>query len=136
MRGASALALVGGWIHWGYQTFGAATQPSPSALAEWSRRAGASVILGFLIGWIFRTFTKIMALISALVLGGILAVSWFDIANVDLIVARRAYKDTSSWVMGEANKLRHAAMGHVHSTVGGALGIFMGVRKKTPGLKI
>jgi uncharacterized membrane protein (Fun14 family) len=127
---ASALALVLGWIHWGVHTLGATTQPSPSALGEWSRRVGASVIIGFLVGWIFRTFLKIMALITGLVLSGLVLLSYFNIANVDLTKAEKQYKDSSSWVTDQAGKLKDATMAHVHSTLGGALGAFMGVRKK------
>jgi uncharacterized membrane protein (Fun14 family) len=129
---ASALALILGWIHWGVHTLGATTQPTPSALGEWSRRVGASVIIGFVIGWIFRTFLKLMALVTGLVLSAIVLLSYFNFTNIDLTKAEKQYKDSSSWVTDQAGKLKDGAMSHVHSTLGGVLGAFMGVRKKKP----
>jgi hypothetical protein len=49
---------------------------------------------------------------------------------VDFTAAQKKYKDTSSWVTDQAGRLRDAAKTHIHSTVGGALGLFIGVRKK------
>jgi uncharacterized membrane protein (Fun14 family) len=142
--GAALGVLLIGWGHLGYRAIASgnsnsaggvqnapATQPSASPLGAWSRRLGASVLVGFLVGWIFRAFVKIMASITALVLSAILLLSYFHIMNVDLTAAETKYKDTSGWVTGQAGKLRAAAMGHVHSTLGGALGLFMGVRKKS-----
>jgi uncharacterized membrane protein (Fun14 family) len=143
---ASLASLIIGWLHLGYHAMADSsapspagvqqpaptTQPAPSALAGWSRRVGASVLLGFLVGWIFRTFLKLMASITALVLGGIVLLSYFNFTNVDLTRAQKEYKDTSSWVTDQAGKLKDSAMGHIHSTLGGALGVFMGVRKKMP----
>jgi uncharacterized membrane protein (Fun14 family) len=129
---ASLLTLILGWVHWGFNAVGATTQPAPSALGEWSRRVGGSVVIGFLVGWIFRTFLKLMALITGLVLSGIILLSYFNFTNIDLTRAEKQYKDSSSWVTDQAGKLKDATMAHVHSTLGGALGIFMGVRKKKP----
>jgi uncharacterized membrane protein (Fun14 family) len=143
--GAALAVMLIGWGHLGFRTIAdansntgsgvqqnpPATQPAAaSPLGAWSRRLGGSVLLGFLVGWIFRTFVKIMASITALVLSGIILLSYFNILNVDLTAAETKYKDTSGWVTGLAGKLRDAAMGHVHSTLGGALGLFIGVRKK------
>ena len=132
--GVAAATLVLGWLHLGYRTM-ATTQPSePSALGSWARRVGTAVLIGFLVGWIFRTFLKIMASITALVLGAIVLLSYFNVSNVDLTAAKTTYKDTSSWVTDQAGRLRTAAMSHVHSTLGTALGLFIGARKKTPRL--
>src|SRR5580693_2526454 len=52
--GAAAATLILGWVHFGYRVM-AATQPSePSALGSWSRRVGTAVLIGFVVGWIFR----------------------------------------------------------------------------------
>lgn len=142
--GAALAMIVIGWAHLGYHSLADAnsnpsagvqqsaptTRPAPSALAGWSRRLGGGVLVGFLAGWIFRTFVKVMASVTALVLGGILLLSYFNVANVDLTAAETKYKDTSSWVTDQAGRLRDAALGHIHSTLGGALGLFIGVRKK------
>ncbi len=144
----TALAIVLlGWAHRGYHALADSnlpptsaagiqqpaptTQPAPSLLASWARRAGASVLLGFLVGWLFRTFVKIMASITTLVLGGLVLLSYFNVMNIDFSAAENKYKDTSSWVTDQAGRLRDSATGHIHSTLGGALGLFIGWRKKT-----
>ena len=123
---ASLATLIIGWLHLGYHAMqGSAafprrrsaamptTRPAPSALAGWSRKVGASVLIGFLVGWIFRTFLKLMASITALVLGGIVLLSYFNFTNVDLTRAQKEYKDTSSWVTDQAGKLKDSAIkGH------------------------
>lgn len=140
---AALATLVMGWGHWGYHAVAdsssaasvspSASQPQPaepSALARWGRRVGASVLLGFLIGWLFRTFLKIMASVTAVVLGTICLLSYFNIANVDLTAAETRYNDTSAWLTNQAGRLRTAGENHIHSTLGGALGLFMGARKR------
>jgi uncharacterized membrane protein (Fun14 family) len=144
----TALAIVLlGWAHRGYHAIADSnlppisatgiqqptptTQPAPSLLAGWARRVGASVLLGFLVGWVFRTFLKIMSSITALVLGTLILLSYFNVMNIDFTAAENKYKDTSSWVTDQAGRLRDSATGHIHSTLGGALGIFIGWRKKT-----
>ena len=79
----------------------------------------------------FRTFVKAMASITAVVLGGLVLLSYFNVMNIDLTAARNNYKDASSWVTDQAGRLRDSAEGHIHSTLGGALGLFIGWRKKT-----
>ncbi len=144
----TALAMVlFGWAHQGYHAFADSnlpptsagaiqqptptTQPAPSLLAGWARRVGVSVLLGFLVGWVFRTFLKIMASITALALGALIFLSYFNVTNIDLTAAQNKSKDMSSWVTDQAGRLRDSATGHIHSTLGGALGLFVGWRKKT-----
>src|SRR5689334_19127317 len=53
----------------------------PSASSPWLGRTGASLVIGFIVGWLFRTFTKIMALLAlaaTTVIGGL---SYFHILN-------------------------------------------------------
>jgi uncharacterized membrane protein (Fun14 family) len=89
-------------------------------------------VFGFLVGWLFRAFRKIAASVTAVVLGAILLLSYFNFMNVDLTAAKTEYKDASSWVSDQVGRMRGAAMGHIHSTLGGALGLFIGYRKNFP----
>jgi uncharacterized membrane protein (Fun14 family) len=109
---------------------GPSTVSSPSPLASWARRAGGSVLVGFVIGWAFRTFLRTMASITTIFVGALGLLSYFHIMNVDMTAAEQKYTTASSWVTDQAGKLRDAAISHVHSTAAGALGMIMGVRKK------
>jgi uncharacterized membrane protein (Fun14 family) len=145
-----ALAAVG--FGWGHQTYHsltdspATTQSSPgsvsstdqstgipgsSVLARWSRRAGASLLIGFVVGWAFRTFLKIMATITAAILAAFLMLSYFNVMNVDLTAMEKKSTNATAWITDQGNRLRHTAMSHVHSTLGGIVGLAMGARKKT-----
>jgi len=153
-----AAAIAGlGWIHYFYQPAAQVPSPSPafanhepaaastdanstaqpqhsiqSYLASLGRRVGASVLLGYVIGWIFRTFLKIMATGTLLLAGLLTAASYFRVLNVDFTaVAEQKYKDSSAWITDQADRLRDAALAHLHSTSGGAIGAFLGFRKKT-----
>jgi len=72
-----------------------------------------------------------MASITTLVLGAMIALSYFNFTNIDLSAVKKEYKDTSTWLTDQAAVLRRDALAHIHSTVGGMLGLFVGSRKKT-----
>jgi uncharacterized membrane protein (Fun14 family) len=146
-----ALAAVSfGWAHQTYHSFmdtaPATTQSSPgsvnstdqsanspnsSVLARWSRRAGASMLIGFVIGWAFRTFLKIMSTITAATIAAFCLLSYFNVMNVDLTAIEKKSTTATAWITDQGSRLRHTAMSHVHSTLGGILGLAMGARKKT-----
>ena len=141
----AALAAGLGWAHWSYQAATATSAttapavtvrsvpppPPPSSpfFAPLARRVGGSILLGFVIGWMFRTFVRLMAAITALAVGSLALLSHFHIMNVDLTAAENKTSHASVWVTDQAGRLRDAALAHVHSTIGGAVGLFMGVRR-------
>jgi len=149
-----ALAALGcglGWAHLGYQaaTVAApATAPSvvnsspivnnspaappqsPPVVGRLARRIGGSILLGFVIGWLFRAFIRITAAITAVAIGALALLSYFHIMNVDLTAAENKTTQTSAWLTDQAGRLRDAAFAHVHSTLGGAVGMFMGIRRR------
>jgi uncharacterized membrane protein (Fun14 family) len=132
----TALAIVLlGWAHRGYHALADSNLPPTSAAGIHqptpTTQPAPSLLAGFLVGWIFRTFLKIMASITTLVLGGLVLLSYFNVMNIDFTAAENKYRDTSSWVTDQAGRLRDSAAGHIHSTLGGALGLFIGWRKKT-----
>jgi uncharacterized membrane protein (Fun14 family) len=147
--GICLLSMTVGWTHWGYHALtdsnptattqsttnvsaADSTTQQPSILGMWARRVGGSVLVGFIIGWAFRTFLRTMAVLTTFVVGAIGLLSYFNIMNVDLTVAEKKYADASTWMTDQAGKLRDAALTHVHSTAGGTVGLFMGVKKENP----
>lgn len=140
----AVLSAGWGWAHLGYRAAtenyattapaitirSSAPPPSSPFWAPMARRIGGSILLGFVIGWMFRTFIRMMAALTAVVIGGLVLLSYFHIMNVDLTVAENKTTQASAWVRGQAGRLRDVAWTHVHSTLGGAVGMFMGVRRK------
>lgn len=107
-------------------------QTLQARLAPYARRVGGAVLLGFVFGWAFRTFVKIMATFSLLVIGLLTTASYFHIVNVDFTTAaEQKYKDSSAWVSDQAGRVYDAALAHLHSTGGGLIGAYLGFRKKT-----
>jgi uncharacterized membrane protein (Fun14 family) len=103
---------------------------TPTKPAPWARRVGGSVLLGFVVGWAFRTFLKAMTLVTILVVGTLAFLSYFNVMNVDLTSVQKEYSGASGWVTAQANTLKKDAMAHVHSGLGGAMGLYIGVRKR------
>jgi uncharacterized membrane protein (Fun14 family) len=149
--GLAALICGLGWAHWGYHaatSAGPATAPSvvnnsavvnnssgappqsPPVVGQLARRVGGSILLGFVIGWLFRAFIRITAAMTAIGIGALALLSYFHIMNVDLTAAQTKTTQTSAWLTEQAGRLRDAAFAHVHSTLGGAVGMFMGVRRR------
>jgi uncharacterized membrane protein (Fun14 family) len=87
-------------------------------------------LLGFIIGWLFRAFIRITAAVTAVGIGALALLSYFHIMNVDLTAAENKTTQTSAWLTDQGGRLRDAAFAHVHSTLGGAVGMFMGVRRR------
>jgi uncharacterized membrane protein (Fun14 family) len=140
----AALAAFYGWAHWGFHAAtdanpttaptvvnnSTAAPPSSPFFAPLARRVGGSILLGFVIGWLFRTFVGVMSAITAVGIGGLALLSYLHIMNVDLTAAENKSTQASAWVTEQAGRLRDAALAHVHSTVGGAVGMLMGVRRR------
>jgi len=89
------------------------------------------VVLGYIVGWTFRTFLKLMATLTAATLAVLCLLSYFNITNVDFTAMRHQSTSTAAWIDGQAKRLRDDAMAHVHSTLGSIIGLALGARKRT-----
>jgi uncharacterized membrane protein (Fun14 family) len=114
-----------------------ATSPSQTSSQDlltksmpWATRVGVSYILGFVVGWIFRAFVKIAAMITvlgALAFGGL---SYFHIVNIDASKAEQQYKDVSAWMMDQSGRAKDFVMAHIPGHLFGGTGFFLGFRRK------
>ena len=91
---------------------------------------GSSYLGGFFIGWAFRRFLKIAALIS----GGLLAsiailenTGWIDL---DWMAIETQINQGIAAVHRGAEGLKHILSGYLPSTGAAAAGVFFGFRKK------
>ena len=110
------------------QRVGSLSRLSPNATG-----IGLSIVLGFVIGWLFRAFLKTMAFVAILIGGGIWLLAHFDIlhigtANIDALREKSA--DAASWLSTKASYLKELAMAHLPSSGGGTLGAFLGLRRR------
>ena len=116
---AAAVATVGGLASW------VADLSSPTVAG-----IGGSYLGGFFIGWAFRRFLKMAALIT----GGLLAciavlvnTGWIDL---DWAAVGTQISHSIAAVQRGAEGLKHIFSGYLPSTGAGAAGMFFGFRKR------
>ena len=118
---AAAVATVGGLASW------VADLSSPTAAG-----IGGSYLGGFFIGWAFRRFLKMAALIA----GGLLAciavlvnTGWIDLDRTAVVMAHQVVLAIAAAHRG-AEGIKHILSGYLPSTGAGAAGMFFGFRKR------
>ena len=57
-------------------------------LSPRTTRIGVSLVIGFVIGFLFRAFLKTMAMLTAVIVAILLALSYFNVLNIDFSAAR------------------------------------------------
>ena len=114
-----------------------ADQPAPQPEPTWFEqhspgltRTGFSFIAAFIIGWAFRVFIKAMAIITALGVGAMLLLSHFRVINIDFSAAEQHYATATQWLGDQALRLKDVAIAHLPASTSGAVGMFVGLRKK------
>ena len=123
---------------WGAKSFLAVAVATLGGLASWIgnytspavAQIGGSYLGGFLIGWAFRRFLRVAAMLVAVVLaciGLMKAGGWID---VDWSQLEEQVRRTVQWLQGEAEGLRNVLTGFLPSAGAAGAGSFFGFRKK------
>lgn len=116
---AVGIATIGGLASW----IGNYTSPAMAQI-------GGSYLGGFLIGWAFRRFLRMAAMLVAVVLGCMAllkATGWID---VDWSALEGQISRAVQWLHGEAEGLRNVLTGFLPSAGAAGAGTFFGFRKK------
>jgi len=116
---AVAAATIGGLASW------IGNYSSPAAA-----QIGASYLGGFLLGWAFRRFLRIAAMLVAVVLAGIAVMKASGWIDVDWSALEAQVGRTVQWLHGEAEGLRNVLTGFLPSAGAAGAGSFFGFRKK------
>jgi uncharacterized membrane protein (Fun14 family) len=90
-------------------------------------RICASYIGGFFIGWVFRRFVLVALSLAAL---AILVVGICKYAGCNVAPAETGVKERATWVQHEAAAAKDYLKGLLPSTAAGAVGVFLGFRRK------
>jgi uncharacterized membrane protein (Fun14 family) len=93
-------------------------------------RVGVSVVAGFVFGWLFRAFLKTMTFFALIVAALLAGLSYFGVLNVDFSAAREHYASAVHWLTDQGERLKAVLMSHLPSSGGGALGAYMGFRRR------
>lgn len=93
-------------------------------------RIGGSVVAGFVFGWFFRAFLKTVTFFALLAGAALMALSYFGVINVDFSSAREHYGSAVHWLSDQGARLKDVLLAHLPSSSGGALGAFLGFRRR------
>ena len=116
---AVGVATIGGLASW----ISNYTSPTVAQL-------GGSYLGGYLIGWAFRRFLKMAAMMVAVglaLIGALKTTGWVD---VDWTAIEAQISQTVQWLHGEAQGLRNLLAGFLPSAGAAGAGSFFGFRKK------
>lgn len=106
--------------------------PSPTfvqRVSPYATRVGLGLVGGFIIGWAFRAFIKMMTTITLGIVMLLTALSYFNVMNVDLTSAEGQFKSGGSWVSDQATRLKDAALAHIPGSATSFIGFFLGFRR-------
>jgi uncharacterized membrane protein (Fun14 family) len=100
-------------------------------LSPHATRIGLTFLVGFIVGWAFRAFLKMMLMISVLAAAIFAGLSYFNVMNVDMSKAEQKYESSKAWLTDQAWRLKDAVQSHLPSSGASALGLFVGFRRKS-----
>ncbi len=123
---------------WAAKSFLAVAAATIGGLASWignysspaAAQIGASYLGGFLLGWAFRRFLRIAAMLVAIVLAGIAVMKASGWVDVDWSALEAQVGRTVQWLHGEAEGLRSVLTGFLPSAGAAGAGSFFGFRKR------
>jgi uncharacterized membrane protein (Fun14 family) len=98
-------------------------------LSPRATKIGVSLVIGFFVGFLFRAFLKTMAMVTAVIVAILLALSYFNVLNIDFTAAREHYQSAAHWLSDQAWRLKDAIVAHIPSGAAGVFGAFMGMRR-------
>ena len=116
---AMAVATIGGLASW----IGNFTSPAVAQI-------GGSYLGGFVIGWAFRRFLRLAAMLVAIVLACVAAMKATGWIDVDWSQLEAQISRTVQWLHGEAEGLKNVLTGFLPSAGAAGAGTFFGFRKK------
>jgi uncharacterized membrane protein (Fun14 family) len=105
--------------------------PKPRRLAPTSPallRFGGGYCGGFLIGFLFRRFLKITALIAAAVFSVITLLKWTGLIELDWAAIEAHVHESLAWTQGKLSGLKTLLTGYLPSAAAGAVGLWKGLR--------
>jgi uncharacterized membrane protein (Fun14 family) len=123
---------------WQAKSVIAAAAATIAGLASWitdfsspaAARFAGSYLGGFFIGWAFRRFLKVAALIAGGLLASIAALKSTGWIDLDWVAVETQISQGIASVHQGAEGLRQALSGYLPSAGAGAAGVFFGFRKK------
>jgi uncharacterized membrane protein (Fun14 family) len=115
---------------------GSSAQPALAPAADRSitervspvaQKLGFGFIAGFLIGWVFRAFIKIMSLITMV---GVAIFAGLSYLNVDMSAIKTKFESGMGWATQQGEELADKAAKRLPGSAAGVTGLFFGFKRK------
>jgi len=109
------------------------TAPEPTTVDKISSPAtklGVSLVLGFIVGFVFRMFVKTMTVLTILVVAGLGALSYYGILDIDTQQVEEKGRTFVDWITREGGRIKDLVLGHIPHSAGGVVGSWIGFRRK------
>lgn len=100
--------------------------PWTARLGGWLARLGLSFAAGLVLGVFFRAFLKTMAAITAVVIAGIVGLSYFEVLNIDFTSMRQNYDSFAGWLSDQGYRAKDMIVGVLPSFTAAVSGFFVG----------
>jgi len=101
---------------------------------QWLSTRGVKIGLSFLgafaIGYLFRTFLKTMAILTAMAVTALLLLSYFNVYNVDFTAVQEKWETNREWVTTQATKLKDVVWTYLPSSTVAFVGFFVGMLRR------
>ncbi len=108
----------------------AAPEPSTTAkVSSWVAKIGLSIFVGLIVGTIFRMFVKTMAVIAAVAIAAIVALSYFQVINVDFTTMKENYDSFAGWAQAQVGKFKDVVLTSLPSAGSALAGFVLGLKK-------
>jgi uncharacterized membrane protein (Fun14 family) len=107
-------------------------QPKPlfTRVSPLMTRVGFTFIAGFIIGWAFRAFLKITAMLTSLGMAILVGLSYFHVLNIDFTSVEKKYQTDMAWVSDQADRAGKALLAHIPGSSSSFVGMFIGFKRK------
>jgi uncharacterized membrane protein (Fun14 family) len=110
------------------------TVPVPPTVTEqstpWVTRIGFSLFVGIVFGLVFRTFIKVSAMVTAAVLAGVAALSYFHVLELDKSAVQSELSTGLGWVKHGAWQVKDEVFHRLPSAGAAGVGFFFGLRRR------
>jgi uncharacterized membrane protein (Fun14 family) len=100
--------------------------PWTARLGGWMAKLGLSFAGGLVLGVFFRSFLKTMAAITALLVVGLVGLSYFEVVNVDFTTMRQNYDSFAEWISDQGYRFKDMIVAFLPSATSAAVGFFIG----------
>ncbi len=104
--------------------------PWHGRLGGWLARLGVSFAVGLIVGVFFRAFLKTMAAVTAVVVGGIVCLSYFEVFDIDFDAMRQNADTASGWAKDQAGGLKNIVVNFLPSATAATVGGFTGFLRR------